>query len=179
MGLAGEAVKPWVICAAATLAIPAASAAIRIKRRLFMRKSVPCSLSPAAALSEPGAGFQSHQFCGIRHSLFDRAMWAAKLMRSFSVTRLLNISFSLIPRHLRQISPPRPPRFTISSATFEAEKNTMASEKQIEANRRNAQLSTGPSTDEGKAAVAQNACKHGIRADAFHLEQKSIYFDEI
>jgi len=55
----------------------------------------------------------------------------------------------------------------------------MASEKQIEANRRNAQLSTGPRTDEGKTAVAQNACKHGIRAIAFHLEHQSEFFDDL
>jgi hypothetical protein len=40
----------------------------------------------------------------------------------------------------------------------------MASEKQIQANRRNAQRSTGPKTSEGKAAVSQNAVKHGLRA---------------
>jgi hypothetical protein len=40
----------------------------------------------------------------------------------------------------------------------------MATEAQIEANRRNAQLSTGPRTDEGKAAVSQNAIKHGLRS---------------
>jgi hypothetical protein len=40
----------------------------------------------------------------------------------------------------------------------------MASEKQILANRRNAQRSTGPRTPEGKAAVSQNALKHGLRA---------------
>lgn len=34
----------------------------------------------------------------------------------------------------------------------------------IEANRRNAQLSTGPRTAEGKAAVARNATTHGIFA---------------
>lgn len=34
----------------------------------------------------------------------------------------------------------------------------------IEANRRNGQLSTGPQTVEGKAAVARNATKHGIFA---------------
>ena len=38
------------------------------------------------------------------------------------------------------------------------------SPKQVAANRRNAQHSTGPKTPEGKAAVAQNAVKHGLRA---------------
>src|SRR5689334_7500861 len=42
----------------------------------------------------------------------------------------------------------------------------MASEKQIEANRRNAQLSTGPVTVEGKATVSRNAVKHGLRSGA-------------
>jgi len=38
----------------------------------------------------------------------------------------------------------------------------MTNEKQIEANRKNAQKSTGPTTETGKAIVAQNAVKHGI-----------------
>jgi hypothetical protein len=38
----------------------------------------------------------------------------------------------------------------------------MSTEKQIKANRQNAQKSTGPRTDEGKAAVSQNAVKHGL-----------------
>ncbi len=38
----------------------------------------------------------------------------------------------------------------------------MASEAQILANRLNAQKSTGPRTAEGKAAVSQNAVKHGL-----------------
>jgi len=42
----------------------------------------------------------------------------------------------------------------------------MATEKQINANRKNAQKSTGPKTAEGKAAVSQNAVKHGIFTDS-------------
>ena len=38
----------------------------------------------------------------------------------------------------------------------------MATEAQTLANRRNAQKSTGPRTSEGKAAVSQNAVKHGL-----------------
>jgi hypothetical protein len=40
----------------------------------------------------------------------------------------------------------------------------MASLKQIEANRRNAQKSTGPTTREGKATARFNALKHGMTA---------------
>ena len=42
----------------------------------------------------------------------------------------------------------------------------MSSEKQINANRQNAQKSTGPKTDEGKAAVSQNAVRHGLFAQS-------------
>ena len=38
----------------------------------------------------------------------------------------------------------------------------MTSDKQAEANRRNAQKSTGPNTPDGKAAVRFNAMKHGL-----------------
>ena len=41
----------------------------------------------------------------------------------------------------------------------------MASQKQIEANRRNAQKSTGPKTPEGRAAVRFNALRHGLSAE--------------
>ena len=40
----------------------------------------------------------------------------------------------------------------------------MASQKQIDANRRNAQKSTGPITDLGKATAKFNALKHGMTA---------------
>ena len=42
----------------------------------------------------------------------------------------------------------------------------MATQAQINANRQNAERSTGPRTDEGKAVVSQNAVKHGLFADA-------------
>jgi len=42
----------------------------------------------------------------------------------------------------------------------------MATQKQIKANHQNAQKSTGPKTDEGKAAVSQNAVKHGLFAES-------------
>ena len=38
------------------------------------------------------------------------------------------------------------------------------SDKQIQANRRNALKSTGPTTPQGKRAVRQNALEHGILA---------------
>ncbi|HTA45182.1 MAG TPA: hypothetical protein VK789_22195 [Bryobacteraceae bacterium] len=38
----------------------------------------------------------------------------------------------------------------------------MISEKQIEANRRNAQFSTGPKTEQGKRRCALNALRHGL-----------------
>ena len=38
----------------------------------------------------------------------------------------------------------------------------MISEKQLEANRRNAQQSTGPKTTEGKAQSSRNNLRHGL-----------------
>ena len=40
----------------------------------------------------------------------------------------------------------------------------MSTKRQIEANQRNALVSTGPVTTQGKALVSQNAVKHGIFA---------------
>jgi hypothetical protein len=38
----------------------------------------------------------------------------------------------------------------------------LATQKQIEANRKNAKLSTGPKTAKGKARVSKNAIRHGV-----------------
>ena len=53
----------------------------------------------------------------------------------------------------------------------------MSSQKQITANRQNAQNSTGPKTEEGKAAVSQNAIKHGLtaRQDVIATESQELY----
>ena len=41
----------------------------------------------------------------------------------------------------------------------------MTSFRQIEANRRNARLSTGPTTEEGKRKSRRNAVRHGLTAE--------------
>ena len=41
----------------------------------------------------------------------------------------------------------------------------MTSFKQIEANRRNAKLSSGPNTDAGKRKSRRNAVRHGLTAE--------------
>jgi len=55
----------------------------------------------------------------------------------------------------------------------------MTSQKQIEANRRNALKSTGPKTLDGKAIVSQNATTHGLRARHTVIDGESqTEFDE-
>ena len=41
----------------------------------------------------------------------------------------------------------------------------MTSLRQIESNRRNAQKSTGPKTQDGKRRASQNAVRHGLTAE--------------
>lgn len=64
----------------------------------------------------------------------------------------------------------------------------MSTERQNEANRANAQKSTGPKTEEGKAASSQNARRHGLSSATIFIpddraeEFKEMYttcFDEI
>lgn len=47
-----------------------------------------------------------------------------------------------------------------------ADEDIVASDAQIQANRLNAQRSTGPQTENGKRAVRYNALKHGLLAEA-------------
>jgi hypothetical protein len=54
----------------------------------------------------------------------------------------------------------------------------MATERQIEANQRNAQLSTGPRTDEGKAQSRANAIKHGLAGELLIVEEMRSAFLE-
>ena len=49
----------------------------------------------------------------------------------------------------------------------------MPTEKQIHANRLNAQKSTGPKTPEGKAKVSMNSLRHGLRARALILPNEN------
>ena len=49
----------------------------------------------------------------------------------------------------------------------------MTTQKQIDANRRNAQKSTGPKTPGGKEIASRNAARHGLLAQALVLEGES------
>ena len=49
----------------------------------------------------------------------------------------------------------------------------MATDRQLEANRRNAQLSTGPTSPAGKASSSMNALKSGIHAKSLLIKGES------
>jgi len=56
----------------------------------------------------------------------------------------------------------------------------MATQKQIEANRRNAQKSTGPKTEQGKAACRLNSVKHGMTAITVVLpHEDAVSYEEL
>jgi hypothetical protein len=69
---------------------------------------------------------------------------------------------SIDQREQTLITEEKPPSFSGSMPTGEL--TPMATAAQIEANRRNAQKSTGPKTERGKACVRCNALKHGMAA---------------
>lgn len=50
----------------------------------------------------------------------------------------------------------------------------MTSDKQIDANRRNARKSTGPKTSEGKARASRNATKHGLLSEDILLSSEDV-----
>ena len=58
------------------------------------------------------------------------------------------------------------------------------SQRKLEANRRNSQLSTGPRTEEGKSQSRRNALKHGVLATALLITEGEgaedpVEFDEL
>ena len=64
----------------------------------------------------------------------------------------------------------------------------MSSDRKIEANRENAQHSTGPQTEEGKAKSSQNARQHGLSSATLFIPEErndefkalySEYYDEL
>src|ERR1700692_2312926 len=56
----------------------------------------------------------------------------------------------------------------------------MATQSQIDANRRNAQKSTGPTTPEGRAVVRHNALKHGLTSEVLiPMDEDRPEFDHL
>ena len=55
----------------------------------------------------------------------------------------------------------------------------MTTDKQIEANRRNAQKSTGPKTDSGRNTSSMNALRHGLTAqNVTFSDEEAVHFEE-
>src|SRR5450756_1078487 len=70
----------------------------------------------------------------------------------------------------------RPPRSTQSrsSAASDVYKRQMSTIRQIEANRRNSEKSTGPTSVTGKAVASMNALKTGIHAKSLVLPSEKL-----
>ena len=58
----------------------------------------------------------------------------------------------------------RPSTNIFQTGATRPRRTNMTSTKQVQANRENAKLSTGPRTEEGKKRTSRNALKHGFRA---------------
>ncbi len=54
------------------------------------------------------------------------------------------------------------------------EGSAITSDKQIDANRRNARKSTGPKTSEGKARASRNATRHGLLSEDILLSSEDV-----
>src|SRR5207245_9976948 len=74
------------------------------------------------------------------------------------------------PPHINHIA--RQIGLRANSARYH-EATSMSSQKQIDANRLNAQKSTGPNTPEGRDAVRFNALRHGLTAKHAALETET------
>src|SRR5437667_2383271 len=94
------------------------------------------------------------------------------------IFRLLTPPFSPVhvshplfsPPHINHIA--RQIGLRANSARYH-EATSMSSQKQIDANRLNAQKSTGPNTPEGRDAVRFNALRHGLTAKHAVLENEN------
>src|SRR6476659_5522343 len=76
--------------------------------------------------------------------------------------------------NLRSLSPPKPPGAPLLVRYYSGEETrNMSTQAQINANRRNAQKSTGPKSPEGRAAVRLNGVKHGLCAETLVLPGES------
>ncbi|MGB2610780.1 MAG: hypothetical protein WBC80_17530, partial [Isosphaeraceae bacterium] len=87
---------------------------------------------------------------------------AGKIAATLSRTGQIIQRKSIDQREQTLITEENPPVFSWVDPNWKT--YTMATAAQIEANRRNAQRSTGPKTDEGKDRVRRNAFKHGMTA---------------
>jgi hypothetical protein len=82
-------------------------------------------------------------------------------------------SASFIFNHLE-----RAPLASLEPAGIIMVRDEMSSQAQIDANRRNAQKSTGPTTPEGRDAVRHNALKHGLTSEVLiPMDEKQPDFD--
>ena len=95
-------------------------------------------------------------------------LWISRFLTPFSPNHSSHPFFS--PPRLNHIA--RQTRLRANSARYH-EATSMSSQKQIDANRLNAQKSTGPNTPEGRDAVRFNALRHDLTAKHAVLENEN------